>query len=806
MATLLGSLLVSLGLDSGEFRSGLTATERQLRASTKRIEALGKSMGDIGQKMSVAVTLPLIALSTKAVQGFQDQQQAMAQVNAALASMGDVSGKTADELSKTADALEMNSLVDADVILKQVTANLLTFGNVAGAQFDRAQQAALDMAQRLGGEPQAAAIMLGKALNDPVKGITALTRVGVQFTEAQKSQIEAMTKAGNTAGAQGIILTEVERQFKGAAKTAAETSPWRQAQVAFGQASDVLGEVLLPAITQVAGAIKTIAQGFAELPRPLQQGIVALGAIAAVIGPVMVGLGAMTAAMAPFLSVLGAAFSEAGLLVAAKAALVGLTAALGPILVPLAALGAAATVIYLNWEKIAPVLTQTWEAAKTAIGPAFTDLVNSLRVAFQEISDTGLFQAIGEIGMALLKAFGGALPGVLRTLSAIIVGVVQVITDAVRVIVDLLSGDYAGALKATEDLCRHFVTAVGNAFGGLAQAAINFISSMVRSINEWLGGKLAATFNTVLEKIQTVKKGFFDLYDAVVGHSYIPDMVDGIAAQMLRLDAVMVDQAGKATSKTKEAFQKLAQELKPLLDRLFPDAAAMNQYQADLKTLAAAAKAGMITKEQEQAARNQLGLEGRPTDSVIPLILADPFTHEIDKVNEAVDGLKRRSETASVAIAKTFADMARDTVGAFQSMANSIKGGGIVDILSSVINLGLQLGSIGVFGKGVATRINTPRAVPSIPAYANGTNFAPGGMALVGERGPEIVNLPRGSQVIPNEALGGSRVQIVPSPYFTAIVDGRVQSGLQTATPLLIGASVAETGARAARSQSRRVG
>ena len=39
--------------------------------------------------------------------------------------------------------------------------------------------------------------------------------------------------------------------------------------------------------------------------------------------------------------------------------------------------------------------------------------------------------------------------------------------------------------------------------------------------------------------------------------------------------------------------------------------------------------------------------------------------------------------------------------------------------------------------------------------YAQGTSFAPGGMALVGEMGPELVNLPRGSQVIPNPRLGG---------------------------------------------------
>ena len=37
-----------------------------------------------------------------------------------------------------------------------------------------------------------------------------------------------------------------------------------------------------------------------------------------------------------------------------------------------------------------------------------------------------------------------------------------------------------------------------------------------------------------------------------------------------------------------------------------------------------------------------------------------------------------------------------------------------------------------------------------VPGFATGTAFAPGGLALVGERGPELVNLPRGSQVFPN--------------------------------------------------------
>ncbi|WP_300009675.1 phage tail tape measure protein [uncultured Roseobacter sp.] len=45
-----------------------------------------------------------------------------------------------------------------------------------------------------------------------------------------------------------------------------------------------------------------------------------------------------------------------------------------------------------------------------------------------------------------------------------------------------------------------------------------------------------------------------------------------------------------------------------------------------------------------------------------------------------------------------------------------------------------------------------------IPGFAMGTSFAPGGLAMVGERGPELVNLPRGSQVIPNHQLGGATI------------------------------------------------
>jgi hypothetical protein len=54
------------------------------------------------------------------------------------------------------------------------------------------------------------------------------------------------------------------------------------------------------------------------------------------------------------------------------------------------------------------------------------------------------------------------------------------------------------------------------------------------------------------------------------------------------------------------------------------------------------------------------------------------------------------------------------------------------------------------------------------PGFANGTDSAPGGVALVGERSPELANLPRGSQVVPNDKLGkGGAIHIDASDNLT---------------------------------------
>ncbi|MDO7852308.1 hypothetical protein [Hymenobacter convexus] len=146
-----------------------------------------------------------------------------ADLTATLQSTGHAAGLTADEIQRIGQERAKVTLFDDDET-NRASAMLLTFTNIKKGGFEDAIPAIQDLATKMGGDGPAdmkgATVQLGKSLNDPVKGITALTRVGVTFTDQQKEQIAAMVKAGNTAGAQKLILAEMNKEFGGSAEAA----------------------------------------------------------------------------------------------------------------------------------------------------------------------------------------------------------------------------------------------------------------------------------------------------------------------------------------------------------------------------------------------------------------------------------------------------------------------------------------------------------------------------------------------------------------------------------------------------------
>jgi hypothetical protein len=279
-------LNIIFGADTKELDKALQGVAKRLRSTADDLTGLGKSL-------SVGLTAPIVAFGALATKNAVDSAKAIAQVEAAVKSTGGAAGKSVSELEAMAEGLQRVSLFDDDEILKDVTANMLTFTKITGKEFDRAQQATLDLATRLGTDLTSATVQVGKALNDPIKGVTALGRAGVQFTAQQKEQIEAMVEAGDVAGAQNIILGELETQFGGAAKAAADADPYTQLANEIGNLSEDFGKLindfLKPLLVVVRRAVDAI-KGWSDSTKAT---VLVVAGLLAVLGPTLIAVGSL---------------------------------------------------------------------------------------------------------------------------------------------------------------------------------------------------------------------------------------------------------------------------------------------------------------------------------------------------------------------------------------------------------------------------------------------------------------------------------------------------------------------------------
>ena len=286
----------SIGLLNIVFGADLRGFDKAMKKAQKNLKKFGNNLKRTGKNLSTNLTLPIMALGVVSVKAFDKQQKAIAQVEAGLKSTGNQVGLTSKELQKMAADLQKTTLFGDEEILQGATAQLLTFTNIAGEQFKRTQEVALDLATRLDGDLKSASIMLGKALNDPVANLSALSRAGIQFSTKQKAVVKSLVETNRLADAQTIILEELEKQYGGSAEAAAAAGlgPIQQLGNALSDMSEDIGAILLPMIQDLANWIKKIADKFDNLGDSTKKTIVVIALVAAALGPVLMMIGQMS--------------------------------------------------------------------------------------------------------------------------------------------------------------------------------------------------------------------------------------------------------------------------------------------------------------------------------------------------------------------------------------------------------------------------------------------------------------------------------------------------------------------------------
>lgn len=266
-----------------------------------------------------------------AVSAFKEQQRVVDQTNRVLESTAFAAGLTAKEINTMARELQKTTGV-SDEVTQSAQNILLTFTNLKKDIFPGVTKVALDMTAALNGgvitqeSLRMQAIQLGKALNDPRDGLSALRRVGVSFDEQQKEQIKTMQAAGDVAGAQAIMLAELQKEFGGSSENLNTlVGAQRASEAAFGDMMEIIGAAFLPIMTSVAKMIKDVSEAMQEWLPSIKDLIVPV----TIFVGTLTGLLAVGGAIVVLGPVVGAAFTAmTGPIGIAVIAISGITAAL----------------------------------------------------------------------------------------------------------------------------------------------------------------------------------------------------------------------------------------------------------------------------------------------------------------------------------------------------------------------------------------------------------------------------------------------------------------------------------------------
>jgi hypothetical protein len=308
-----------------------------------------------------------------ASKAFEEAQAVAAQTEKVLISTGYAAGMTTKSINELAIALQNKTGVDDDVIQSGENM-LLTFTKIGKDSFPAATKAALDMTAAFNQGKvtqenlQGTMIQLGKALNDPTVGLTALRRVGVAFSDQQKEQIEILQKSGDLFGAQQMILRELQKEFGGSSeKLTTLQGAFLMARTQAGNFMELLGEQLAPTMTRLAEIISTAAIKTGDFIKAHKDLIL----------PV-------TAAAVAFTGIIAAMAGIIAVAPAIAAAWIVITGPIGITVAAIAGLTAATVYFSTSQTKLAENVRAVW----TGLQGIYSGNIDKIKTAWADLSES----------------------------------------------------------------------------------------------------------------------------------------------------------------------------------------------------------------------------------------------------------------------------------------------------------------------------------------------------------------------------------------------------------------------------------
>ena len=491
----------------------------------------------------------LITVVRRSVEEQQESVKVGRQTNAVLKSTKNAAGLSAKAIGDLAQALSEKTAVD-DEAIQSAENLLLTFTKIGKDTFPAATAAVLDLSAATGTSLKGASIQVGKALQDPVRGLTALRRVGVNFSTDQQEVIKKLVDTGKTAEAQKLILKELATEFGGSA--AAQATPLDKLRVTYQNLLETIGGYLVPILNRGATALMGFVAGVRAgtgvggVFRDNIKGIaIALAGLAAVLAA-----GKIAGSLASIGGLLAAVFSNP------------YTAAIAAIAIGIAAVGAAFYLAYTRSKSLQKLVAQIG----ATVGPIFKNVGDTAK---RELP--GALAAAGRVARSITRLFVALKPAIVPIFKAIAVvasanlrGIgpvlnfvsqrINALTSTARSLLSASRSVFKGVASAAGKMRDIVVSAFSAAKNGV-DALVNAIARVGNAVNNLPGA-------SALKKLaQAVGARSREKLDKGAQNVLLNQGAGSMAGALRDQQELLAAQAKVAAAKTKKAREKAAAEL-----------------------------------------------------------------------------------------------------------------------------------------------------------------------------------------------------------------------------------------------------
>ena len=540
MTEVIARQVLELTTDDSGLKKGLADAESRVKGFGDKIGGLsqgftsfGKSATELGTSLSTKVSLPIIGLIgslgalavSSANTGDEIAKSARAaglssksyqELAFALTQTADVSN---EELTKGFGKLS-TLLADAENGSKPAIAALeklgfsqsqIASGSISTEQAINAMTAAMQNAA----SPAQAIALAGDLVGDRLgPKLAGALRAGGGEIDSLRQQFRDLNlgMSDEALGASEKFMDQLDvlgRQFTALGKDLAE------------QLLPVLTEQLVPAFqTHLVPLLQKVVEGvsgaitwFGNLPGPVQAGVAAVVGLAAAVGPLLVGIGAVATAIGaalPVIATIGGALA---------------TLAAGPIGIAVAAvvgLGAAWT---LWGDDVTRIVGEIYAAVKEWLVDKFEAVWSGLQTALETAGGWWTTLKDGAVGAA----------------STILEGVKTSLGTLTRVALLPMTAPIEGVLLAF----KHW------------DEITRIAEQIYLGVKKWMLDQFQIVVDRVKGAVSSVTGAFKSMYDAVVGNSFVPDLITRIEEEFGKLPDVMEVPAKASTDRTAGSFRDL---------------------------------------------------------------------------------------------------------------------------------------------------------------------------------------------------------------------------------------------------------